>query len=215
MIYVFDLDDTLYDEKLYVKSGYGAVSEYLSKHYGLEKAQILKEMIMLLNKSRNGVFNALLKKYGILSIKLVKKCISVYRHHIPEIQLYPDAKSLLEKNIGKSMYLITDGNKHVQSTKIESLGIKKYFKKIILTSNYGLINAKPSPYCFLLISRLEHVEPKYITYIGDNPNKDFIGIKRLGFKTIRLLRGEYKDQLVSKEYEAHVKIIGYDDLLME
>lgn len=213
MIYVFDLDDTLYDEQLYVKSGYNSVAAYLSKTHNLDKDSLLDEMMDLLSKSRVKVFNRLLLNHSLLSGSLIRKCISIYRHHKPILKLYPDAQAFLEENRTTPMYLVTDGNKLVQSIKVQSLGLKKYFKKIILTSNYGLVHAKPSPYCFMLISSLERVNPSEVVYIGDNPNKDFLGIKKLGFKTIRLLRGPYKDLIVSTSADAHVKIKEYREII--
>lgn len=213
MIYVFDLDDTLYEERQYVKSGYSSVASYLSVTYNLDRDLLFQEMMELFSISRNEVFNRLLDNYKLLTKRLVQKCLSVYRHHKPTLELYSDAKLFLEKNSDKSMYLITDGNKLVQHMKAQSLGLKKYFKKIMLTSNYGLVHAKPSSYCFMFISRLENVHPSEIAYIGDNPNKDFLEIKKLGFKTIRLMRGMYEDEVVNTNYDAHVKIRGYQELM--
>jgi putative hydrolase of the HAD superfamily len=79
-------------------------------------------------------------------------------------------------------------------------------KKCILTSNYGLKNAKPSPHCFLKICNLENVRPKDVVYVGDDPNKDFVGIKPLGFQTIRVLKGRHKNLKKSKKYQPGMEI---------
>jgi putative hydrolase of the HAD superfamily len=39
MIIVFDLDDTLYEEITYVRSGFKAVANYLSKNYKIETTE--------------------------------------------------------------------------------------------------------------------------------------------------------------------------------
>ena len=145
MIYVFDLDDTLYEELTFVKGGYYSVASFLAKEYALNANSLYAEMLNLLSISRDKVFNRLLKNHNQFSNNLIKRCISIYRGHKPNLILYPDAMLFLEKNIGKPMYLVTDGNKLVQNLKVKSLGIKKYFKKVIYTSNYGLKHAKPSP----------------------------------------------------------------------
>ena len=48
------------------------------------------------------------------------------------------------------------------------------------------------------------LKPSECVYIGDNPNKDFIGAKKLGIKTIRI-KHNYGDHIydeVKLEYEA-------------
>ena len=85
-------------------------------------------------------------------------------------------------------------------------------KKCYLTSNYGLNNAKPSPYCFLKICNLENVRPNEVVYVGDDPNKDFVGIKPLGFKTIRVLKGRYSNLRKTKKYQSNIVINSLREL---
>ena len=87
-----------------------------------------------------------------------------------------------------------------------ALGLNKLVKSFSLTSNYGLKNSKPSPYCFLKICEKENVQPKEVVYIGDNPQKDFVGIKPLGFKTIRVLKSKFGRNKVNKKYDAEFTI---------
>ena len=109
-------------------------------------------------------------------------------------------------------YIVTDGNKLVQLNKIKALGLEKFMKKCFLTSNYGLKNVKPSPYCFLKICNIENVEPKEVVYVGDDPNKDFVGIKPLGFQTVRLLKGRYKNLIKPKKYQSDIVINSLREL---
>ena len=181
MIIVFDLDDTLYDEKTFFHSGMNAIVDYLSNEYGIPKKNLLRFLKKRIKQKRIQIIDDLLKNFNIYSKTKVKKCLSIYRKHSPKIQLSNDAKSCL-KNLKKfPCYIVTDGNKIVQLNKIRALKLEKLMKKCFLTSNYGLKNAKPSPYCFMKICNLENVKPQDIMYVGDNPNKDFIGIKPLGF----------------------------------
>lgn len=91
---------------------------------------------------------------------------------------------LQSKNI--PLYIVTDGNKIVQNNKIEALNLRKHIKKDFITHRFGKKHSKPSTYCFEKIRKLENVNPEDIVYIGDNPNKDFVNIKELGFRTIRI-----------------------------
>jgi putative hydrolase of the HAD superfamily len=202
MVLVFDLDDTLYPEISYVKSGFMAVAEWGEKELKLDKKSSYSEMLKILNEHGRGqVFDLWLKNK-----KHVKKAIQIYRRHKPDIKIYDEAKSILGMYSHSPLYIVTDGNKNVQSNKIKALCIASIFNKVYITHRYGLKNSKPSVYCFQLIKNREACEWRDIVYIGDNPNKDFVGIKKLGVKTVRVLTGCYKAQLVSREFDAETTI---------
>jgi putative hydrolase of the HAD superfamily len=39
-------------------------------------------------------------------------------------------------------------------------------------------------------------------YIGDNPNKDFINLKKIGIRTARIFRGSFKAVKLDESFEA-------------
>ena len=206
MIIVFDLDEVLYDEKTYVISGFRDVSEFLEKDEAIPKKIIFEYLKRRLKNGRERIFNDLLDNFRIYSQKNLEKCISVYRTHTPKIKLYSDAKDCLKRLKNYPLYIVTDGNKIVQKNKIKALNLENHVKKTILTSNYGLRNSKPSTFCFQKICDMEKTSPTNLVYIGDDPHKDFVGLKREGFKTIRLFKGRFKNERLSKEFEADYKI---------
>jgi len=206
VIIVFDLDEVLYDEKTYVISGFRDVSEFLEKDEAIPKKIIFEYLKRRLKNGRERIFNDLLDNFGIYSQKNLEKCISVYRTHTPKIKLYSDAKDCLKRLKNYPLYIVTDGNKIVQKNKIKALNLENHIKKTILTSNYGLRNSKPSTFCFQKICDMEKTLPTNLVYIGDDPHKDFVGLKREGFKTIRLFKGRFKNERLSKEFEADYKI---------
>lgn len=212
MILVFDLDDTLYDELTYVKSGFTAVSRYLDEEWNIPQKKSKQLMMGLLKKSREKIFDKTLKHYNRFSARNVKKCLTIYHFHEPTIKLYPEAKICLANFKSIPVYLVTDGNKIVQHKKILALGLDKIVKKYYITYRHGKKHSKPSPYCFEKIRQLEKVDPSKIVYIGDNPLKDFVEIKKLGYKTIRLMNGQYKDVVVPPTHEAHLQISSLSKL---
>ncbi len=213
MIWVFDLDDTLYPEITFVESGFKEVAQWLDNEFGLNKNEAFKQMLQLLEeKGRGEIFNDVLKKHNLFSKQLLKKCIQKYRLHYPEIKLYPEAKSCLERLRNFPLYVVTDGHKIVQSNKVKALQLNKYVKHVYITYRYGIKRSKPSPYCFELIAKKENAPFDEIAYVADNPNKDFIGIKPYGLKTIRVLQGYYKDLKMDNEHEADVNIRSLDEL---
>tara|TARA_B100001057_G_scaffold163718_1_gene164342 strand:+ start:2929 stop:3606 length:678 start_codon:yes stop_codon:yes gene_type:complete len=203
MILVFDLDDTLFPEISFVKSGFKAVSNFLSNEFQLNKKQVYSHMILLLKKNgRGNVFDDVLKANNIYTKKTVIKCLSLYRKHNPNIKLYYDAEKCIDRFKAYKKYIITDGNVNVQRSKVKALGISKKFVKVIPTYQYGISFSKPSVKCFQLILEKEKSQPKDMIYIGDNPHKDFVKIKKVGIKTLRLVRGAYKDVRLDSEFEA-------------
>jgi putative hydrolase of the HAD superfamily len=50
------------------------------------------------------------------------------------------------------------------------------------------------------------VDPSEVVYIGDNPTKDFVGIKPLGFKTVRVLKSPFGSMKVESRYDADIVI---------
>jgi putative hydrolase of the HAD superfamily len=206
MVIVFDLDDTLYEELSFVRSGFRAVADYLAPIIGLNQNDIFKGLQAELQLQREHVFDRFLLKYQLKSQKLIKTCLSVYRKHEPSLTLFPEARACLIRLQKYPLYIVTDGNQYVQRSKVRALGLQSLVRRCFFTYAHGLHRRKPSPYCFEKISDLERVPPSSIVYVADNPHKDFVGIKPLGFHTIRVLSGPYAKDKVESDYEADIII---------
>ncbi len=206
MVIIFDLDDTLYEELLFVRSGFRAVADYLSPIVGLPQNQIVEALNAELKIQREKVFDRYLLKQGIQTQKMIKNCISVYRGHEPSLSLFPEAHTCLVRLHNYPLYIVTDGNQLVQRKKFYALGLDLFVRRCFFTYAHGLHRRKPSPYCFEKICELERVSPSSVVYIADNPHKDFVGIKPLGFQTIRVLTGPYGHDKVEEAYDAHLTV---------
>jgi putative hydrolase of the HAD superfamily len=209
MVLVFDLDDTLYAERSFVESGFRSVAAMLEVSQGWERNSLFSQMMDILSREgRGAVFDELLKGKQRFSRDLVQRCLQAYRQHEPSITLFREAQQFLDASRNRRMYLVTDGNKSVQSKKVSALGIEKYFKKIFITHRYGLRHAKPSVYCFDLIRKMEQCDWSDMAYIGDNPAKDFVNLNPLGVTTIRIDTGEYRAVVAKPGYDAKIHIPG-------
>ena len=213
---VFDLDDTLYPEYEFVMSGFLVVAKYLSKKYklnGLRIFDILKSDFKKGVRERN--FNLLLEKFH-LPEKELKKLISIYRSHKPKIELFLEAEKLLKhlQNKKIKIALISDGFVGTQRNKIEALKIEKYFQVITLSDELGINYRKPNTKPFNLTLKKLSVKPSEAVYIADNPQKDFIGAKKLGLTTIQIKRvgGIYSQIEVTKENKADLVINSLSQL---
>ena len=212
MIPVFDLDDTLYPELTFVHSGFDAVAQYLENSFGPPAPESLHFMLTSLEEDgRGAVFDSLLKSLGLYSKGMVKRCVTVYRTHTPNICLNTDALNLLT-SIQGPVFLVTDGNKLVQANKVSSLGLQVYFTKIYITHRFGIHNRKPSTYCFKLIRDSLKCEWDDLVYIGDDTSKDFVNLKPLGVKTVRIMTGAHSKVLAKPKFDADIHIQSLSEL---
>lgn len=216
MVLVFDLDDTLYDELQFVRSGFRAVAELMEKTWAIKSRRAYQQMIEKLTTAGRGrIFDEVLKSWGHYSQRNVRRCLTTYRLHRPVLKLDPQATACLGRFRAYPLYIVTDGHKIVQKNKIIALGLDKRVKKYFLTHQHGRHRAKPSPYCFEKIRALEKCRSDEIIYVGDNPAKDFTGIKKLGFRTIRLMRGAHQKVELTAAHEADLRIKSLDQLTVK
>jgi putative hydrolase of the HAD superfamily len=203
MVLIFDLDDTLYDERTYVESGFRAVAQWGKSMFGWDADRSFSMMMSVLDsEGRGAVFNRWLEGNGIRSKKVIQECVRVYRHHKPDISLLDATMNLLVSLISSPLYLVTDGHKIVQSNKIEALGIASNFRHCYITHRYGVASAKPSLRCFELIKARERCDWSEMVYVGDNPAKDFVSLNSVGAHTIRVKTGMHKDAVAKPGFEA-------------
>lgn len=207
-VIIFDLDDTLYKEMTFVKSGFKAVAGYIGGKFKINKNEFSKVLKQILEKEGRGhIFNIALKKYNLYNEELLKQLIEVYRSHKPNIKPYLDAKNLLTSLKKKyKLALITDGLGYIQRNKVKALGIEKFFDLIIYTDDWDKQKSKPNKFSLKKVLSHFNITPKETIVIGDNPRKDFLGAKALGVKTIRILRGRYRSLKVSNNLDANYKV---------
>ena len=218
-VILFDLDDTLYDEKQFVKSGFIKVAEFIECKFKINKENFYKILIDIFNNgSRGNIFNLALERVNVAYEEdIIRAMVKIYREHNPKIRLAEDVKSLLIKL--KKIYslgIITDGYFEVQKRKIQALKLGELFDSIIYTDKYGREYWKPNILGYkLALEELGNILPEETVYIGDNPYKDFIGAKEIGITTVRVLKPdrEYSKVRLDKEYEAHYEIEGLIDIL--
>jgi putative hydrolase of the HAD superfamily len=189
---VFDLDDTLYDEIEYCKSGFAAAAGYLAN---LPEAPSAGHIFTALWKqftagNRTRTFNTALDELSMdYNDDLIGELIKVYRNHSPKITLPEDSRDVLcELSTKYTLALLTDGFLPAQKLKVQALGIEKYFKCIVYTEELGRECWKPSPAGFEKIMQSLESKPENTAYIADNEKKDFIAPNKLGFLTIQLIR---------------------------
>jgi putative hydrolase of the HAD superfamily len=176
--FVFDLDDTLFHEIDFLKSGYMRISSNLRE---LNDSDIFQEMMERYQNKEN-VFQWLVDKYQNKVPPLtIEGLLKEYREHSPSIYLSDKTAGFLNKlkELKIPMGLITDGRSITQRNKLKALGIEKYFTDIIISEEFG--SEKPDERNYLYFQN--KYPKKSFYFFGDNTSKDFIIPKKLGWKT--------------------------------
>lgn len=178
---IFDMDDTLYGEKEYVRSGYQKIAQRIPQ---VEHAA---EKLWKLFEEKKPAIDELFRQEGLESEELKKECLHIYRYQEPDIHLYPGVKELL-KELRKEGYLlgvITDGRPEGQRAKIKALGLEELVDHILVTDEFGGPEfRKPNPIAFEAMKEKLCVEYSEMCYVGDNIKKDFISPEKLGMRSI-------------------------------
>ena len=220
MILIFDLDDTLYEELSFVLSGFRAVAEYGAKEFGLDAEVSFRMMEQTLeDEGRGRVFDLWLSAHGIHTGTNVARCIKVYRHHHPKIQMPRTHRKMLER-LGENhpLYLVTDGHKIAQHRKVQALDIAPLFRRVFITHRFGIAQAKPSLHCFEIIRDAEKCDWSQLVYVGDNPAKDFVNLNKVGAVTVRVRTGAHAMVDAKPGYDATHQLdslVQFETLLPE
>lgn len=179
---IFDLDDTLYSEKEYVRSGFHEAAKLLAMIPDAEQ-----KLWRAFEDHRHAI-DAVLEDEGICSEELKQQCLAAYRQQEkPEIHLYEGAAKLLSalRNDGKKLGIITDGRPEGQHSKIRALNLDTFVDEIIVTDELGgILFRKPCEKAYRLMSKKLSLPFRQMAYVGDNRTKDFIAPEKLRMKSI-------------------------------
>lgn len=186
---LLDLDDTLYPETEFVKSGFEAVAAQVSHNGGVSEEDVFD---FLWSEFQHGVrgnnLDRLVAEYEIDSD--VQELVEVYRYCAPDISLFPDAEHLLRHTETIRRAIVTNGDINKQQNKIDALGLRERVDAIYISGEYPPTEEKPAPTMFHRCLKELTVLPERAAYIGDNPAIDFAGPNALGMTTIHVRRPE-------------------------
>lgn len=187
-IVVLDIDDTLYLERSYVKSGFVAVGRLLDTEFGVVgSADVLWDDFE--RGVRGDAFDRVLALQEIPPDRsLVARLVACYREHEPSIELLPDAKRLIDRLGTRRLAGITDGPPASQRAKASALGLIGRLHPLVFTGEHGPEAGKPNPFAFERVERVLDAEPARCWYLADNPKKDFVSPQARGWTSIRIRR---------------------------
>ena len=226
---VFDLDDTLAPEHLYLMSAFRFAEKYL-KDILLPKGRDIKEgeIVTLMDAALpQGPFyyDALerwLESKGITPEEIMPELVAAVHDHKPDNGYALDSLTsqvlATLRSRGIRMALITDGRSNTQRRKIEALGLYDYIhpELIFISGEQGADKTKPDSFIKVVRS---FPEAASFTYTGDNPAKDFEHPNLLGWETYCLMASpEGKNIFMQPDrpypFGARHKIFSLENLLL-
>lgn len=190
-VVVFDMDDTLYPEADFVRSGHRAVAERAWADLGVDIEPELRRRFAA--GQRGDLMSAVLADLGVATPGedyVGRVLVPAYREHLPAIRPHVETIPVLTalRARGHRLALLSDGWAAVQRRKLEALGLTPFFDEIVITDELGREAWKPSPIGFERILGALGVTGAQALYVSDNPLKDFAGPHLLGMRTVRVIR---------------------------
>ena len=180
---IFDLDDTLYSQKEYMRSGLRAVADHLPK-----VRNCYNRMCAALEKGLMPV-ETIFTEEKIDNQELLRECLDIFIKHDPDISLYPGVAELFYELRKKKKYLaiVTDGKPLMQNKKIQALNLRKMVDEVLITDELagnGNVHEfrKPNDLAYLIMRKRLGVALRNMAYVGEDPDLDFTAPQKLGMK---------------------------------
>jgi putative hydrolase of the HAD superfamily len=184
-VVVFDLDDTLFPEREYVRSGIAAVAAFLERP---DFATVAWELFT--GGVRGRLFDETLVRLGLpVEARTIELLVERYRTHRPALRLFPEVDAVLAGLRPRCrLAIVSDGPLAAQERKIEALGLRGRFDPIVLTDRWGRAFWKPHERAFRAVEAATGEHGGACAYVGDNPLKDFVAPRALGWRRVRVRR---------------------------
>ena len=169
-IYIFDLDNTLYDERQYLFHVYQKIAKSINRVYDIEWQAVYNDLMKYFEKfGRKELFDSIIEKHNIPKNE-IKNMLKILRtcNFSGKIPLFPEMfiflKYLIKNN--KKIYIVTNGNVIQQKNKVENIDWQGFYKfiNVIFAKQY---KEKPFTDTFFEIRKTVFGELKSFVMIGD------------------------------------------------
>lgn len=179
---VFDLDDTLLDQKHWILEKLELTWERASERLPSRRAFLAAALCILEEGNRAHLIDGLCRELG-LEEETRRDLIEIYRAAVPaRAVLYDDALTCLGRlrQLGYRLAVLTDNPAASQRLKLEVSGLSTHFDATVLTSELG--TRKPDARAFAAAARALGLPESRVAMIGDNLFRDIIGSLASGYR---------------------------------
>lgn len=211
---VLDLDDTLYLERDYVRSGFKAAGKWYADKTGLQGLEQTC-LDLFAQGRRSDIFDAALANLASFDPADIAKLVDIYRSHEPSITLAEDARRYFATlRPGRRHAIITDGHAATQQAKVRALGLDNLVDHLVYTGQWGRDFWKPHLRAYEAVEQKFGLATSSMVYVADNPTKDFVTPRARGWWTIQLARPERVHLLEAPtpDHAAHFTLETLDGL---
>lgn len=182
-----DLDDTLYEERLWFESGLAAVAAWLDARFGVRHtswAKIVEQEWV--TGGRAGVLDRIASRTDADREVIVRSLLHVHRTTERQLAPFPDVPGFLARarDAGLAVAVVTDGSAAVQERKWRALGLDA---ATVLCSD-DIDRRKPDPIVFQVAACRLGVDPAKCLAVGDDPTRDVAGARAAGMLSVELRR---------------------------
>lgn len=185
---VFDLDDTLYPYRAFVRSGFRAVASRLAAERRLRPAAVLRVLCRALASGGRGHELQELCARFELPESLVGSLADLIREHTPSLRLPRESAEVLRTlKANWSIGVLTNGEPPIQRRKVAALGIGDLVDEVVFAAECGDGTGKPAPSAFHAALERLNVEAARAVFVGDDPRTDMEGAAAVGMKTIHMM----------------------------
>jgi HAD superfamily hydrolase (TIGR01549 family) len=179
---VFDLDDTLFDQKDWIFRKLGMTWD-VERAILPDRTTFLRMALQIVEEgNRSRLFDAIATELSLSDADRVR-LIETYRTARPAgCRLYDDVGPTLMqlRKLGYALGLVTDNPPASQRQKLDVAGLSGCFDAVLLTGEMN--KAKPHPDVFSQIGQLLSIEPERLIMVGDNLFRDIHGSLDAGFR---------------------------------
>ena len=178
---VFDLDDTLLDQKAWMLAKLQLTWLGMADRMPTRQQFLSNALRIIEEGNRAHLFDALAGELG-WDDPMKLAAIECYRSARPDrAPIYPDVLATLYqlRRLGHRLALLTDNPPNSQRLKLEVSGLAEYFDAVIFTGELGA--NKPDRRGFDACSEALAVSPKHLAMVGDNLFRDISGSHASGF----------------------------------
>ena len=211
---IFDLDNTLVDFlKMKKLSCRAAIDAMIGAGLNVEHEKAIKVLFELYDKyglEEKTIFQKFLKKLtGKVNYRILANGIAAYRRvRSGFLEPYPNVDYILLKlkSRGIKLGIVTDAPKLKAWVRLASMKLSNYFDVVIAFEDTKKL--KPSKLPFKAALKELRLNPSECLMVGDWPERDIKGAKKLGMRTCFARYGNPKVKKSNADYEiSNIKMI--------
>lgn len=178
---VFDLDDTLFNQKQWILGKLEIVYSLLSDYLPEKRVFLLKAIQIIEEGNRSKLFDALSQEFNF-NETLREQLIKTYRKSEPPMcPLYPEVTDVLGqlRKMGLKLALLTDNPVESQKQKVKGCRLEELFDAILYSRESG--DEKPEPAVFGKMVDMLGMKAHELIMVGDNLYRDVNGALAAGY----------------------------------